>query len=52
MLANLESEGYLERKDINTEGKIRKYYNITDRGRILYSKVTDKLTELNNEIFK
>lgn len=52
LLANLESEGYLERKDINTEGKIRKYYNITDNGKILYAKVTDKLTELNNEIFE
>lgn len=51
LLAKMEAEDYLSRKDVNVEGKIRKYYTITKNGKVIYNEALIKLKELNREIF-
>lgn len=50
LLHNLESEGLLTREDRVVEGKVRKYYQITDLGRAALDEARDKALELVREI--
>ena len=52
LLNNLFSNGYLDREEKNVGGKIRKYYRITDKGKIILSQARMKLKELIREIFE
>lgn len=51
LLAKMEEANYLSRKEVNVEGKIRKYYTITETGKAIYKEALNKLKELNKEIF-
>ncbi len=52
LLAKMEQENYLSRKEANVEGKIRKYYAITETGTAIYKEALNKLEELNKEVFE
>lgn len=47
---NLEKDGYLESESKNVEGKIRKYYTITNAGRQALRHSMVKARELINEL--
>jgi len=50
ILHNLEKEGLLKQYDENVNGKIRKYYTITEVGEEELIKAQKHLAELVNEI--
>lgn len=51
MLHTMEEEGWLESISRKTEqGKIRKYYKITKRGRAVLNEAKRKMQELVNEV--
>ena len=50
ILHNLESGGYLKKEDRTVEGKIRKYYSITEKGNELLREAKNKAYELFKEI--
>lgn len=50
ILHSMESDGLLERKDRNVEGKIRKYYTTTDKGNLVLIEARNKAYELFKEI--
>ena len=52
ILHNLEKEGILEVEKKVVEGKVRKYYSITEKGEKLYTKIQDKTKELFSEVLE
>jgi len=46
----LESEGYIESNKENVNGKIRKYYSITEIGIIILKEAKVKMNELVSEL--
>lgn len=50
VLHALESAGYLSKKDQNVEGKVRKYYSITDAGTTALSAARVHIRELLDEV--
>ncbi len=46
----LEKNGYLISRKANIEGKIRKYYSITDKGDAILKKSKHRARELFNEL--
>jgi DNA-binding PadR family transcriptional regulator len=52
ILHSLENEGYLTSKEKNVEGKIRKYYKITEEGRKVLKEAREKIKELINEVME
>ncbi len=51
-LSRLTFSGFLSMKKKIVKGKIRKYYSITDNGKIHLEKIKEYLTQLFNEIIK
>lgn len=52
ILHSLENEGCLTSKEKNVEGKIRKYYKITEEGRKILKEAREKIKELINEVME
>lgn len=52
ILHGLEKAGYLEREDRLVNGKIRKYYEITDDGRAALTEARTKMVELADEVLE
>jgi len=52
VLAKLEEGGLLVSEKINVEGKIRKYYRITDSGGTVLEEARAKVRELAREILE
>lgn len=50
ILHNLESSAYLKKEDRVVDGKVRKYYSITERGNELLQEAKNKAYELFKEI--
>lgn len=50
ILHSLEDEGFLISRGKNMEGKIRKYYKITDEGRQILKEAQGKIKELIDEV--
>ena len=50
ILHSMESDGLLVREDRNVEGKIRKYYTITEKGEFILQEAQKKAFELFKEI--
>ena len=50
VLHKLCKNGFLTRKDINVDGKIRKYYSITGRGKQMLGDAKVKIRELTDEV--
>lgn len=50
LLHSLEAEGFLKKEERVVEGKVRKYYEITVRGRAALAEARRKALELVNEI--
>jgi len=50
LLRTMEISGLLEREDRNVGGKIRKYYRITDKGKLVLNEARSKAYELFKEI--
>jgi len=50
LLHNLEKGGYLTVESKTVEGKVRKYYGITEAGTHLLKEAKDKVKELSREI--
>jgi PadR family transcriptional regulator, regulatory protein PadR len=50
ILHNMESDGLLIKEERKVEGKIRKYYKITDKGKIVLNEARQKAYELFKEI--
>ncbi|MEA4827722.1 MAG: PadR family transcriptional regulator [Clostridium sp.] len=50
ILHNMESNGILKREDQIVDGKIRKYYSITDEGITILEEAKEKAFELFKEI--
>ncbi|MGY0373701.1 PadR family transcriptional regulator [Clostridium sp. JNZ J1-5] len=50
ILHNMESNGILKREDQIVDGKIRKYYSITDEGIAILEEAKEKAFELFKEI--
>jgi DNA-binding PadR family transcriptional regulator len=48
----LEQDGYLGSEKRKVDGKIRKYYRITDKGLEVFEVALDKVRELTNELFE
>ena len=51
-LHRLESEGYLESSSEVVDGKVRKYYSITTKGRRVLEDSRRKIKELVDEVLK
>ncbi len=51
MLSKLQTQGFLSRKEVNVKGKIRKYYSITEKGKVIFEGARLKLKELSAEVF-
>ncbi len=49
-LHRLVEEGYLKQDSKSVEGKVRKYYTITDSGLEVLKKARDKISELVDEV--
>src|SRR5580658_6653158 len=47
---SLETAGYLVAEEQNVNGKIRKYYNITEEGRVALTLLRPKVGELVGEV--
>lgn len=52
ILHRLEEDGFLKSYSENIGGKIRKYYNITPKGKRELSKIKEKINELVKEVMK
>ncbi|HEU0073728.1 MAG TPA: PadR family transcriptional regulator [Dehalococcoidia bacterium] len=52
VLHSLEKAGYLAREDRNVEGKVRKYYSITEAGQAALSEARDRIRELVDEVLE
>ena len=52
ILHSLEAAGYLAREDRVVNGKVRKYYAITDDGRSILAETRDKVRELVGEVIE
>ncbi|CDQ41581.1 MULTISPECIES: PadR family transcriptional regulator [Virgibacillus] len=50
ILHNMEKDQLLNREDVNINGKIRKYYRITDKGDSVLQEARTKAYELFKEI--
>lgn len=50
ILHTMESDGLLTKEDRNVEGKIRKYYSITEKGEEILKEARSKAYELFKEI--
>lgn len=50
ILHTMEADGLLSKEDKNVEGKIRKYYSITDKGISILGEARKKAYELFREI--
>ncbi|WP_044893138.1 PadR family transcriptional regulator [Bacillus alveayuensis] len=50
ILHNMEVDQLLEKEEVNVNGKIRKYYRITDKGKYVLNEARKKAYELFNEI--
>lgn len=50
ILHSLENDGYLLSTEKNVDGKIRKYYKITDEGRKILKEARGKIKELIDEV--
>ncbi|MFZ0370466.1 MAG: PadR family transcriptional regulator [Halobacillus sp.] len=50
ILHNMENDQLLDREDVNVNGKIRKYYRITDKGDAVLQEARAKAYELFKEI--
>jgi PadR family transcriptional regulator, regulatory protein PadR len=52
LLHSLEATGYLTREDRVVGGKVRKYYAITDAGRLALAEARVKIAELVDEVLE
>ncbi len=52
LLHSLEKQGYLARQDRVVDGRVRKYYTITDEGRVALSEARQKIAELVHEVLE
>jgi PadR family transcriptional regulator PadR len=52
LLHNLEEQGYLRREDRVVEGRVRKYYTITEQGRLALLEAKHKIAELVHEVLE
>jgi DNA-binding PadR family transcriptional regulator len=52
ILHGLEATGYIAHEDRVVNGKVRKYYAITDAGRAALSETRDKIRELVGEVLE
>lgn len=52
LLHSLEEQGYLARTDQVVEGRVRKYYVITDEGRAALHEAKHKIAELVREVLE
>jgi len=50
LLHKLCGDGYLSREDIKVNGKIRKYYTLTERGARLFKEAREKMKKLVDEV--
>ncbi|MBH0171577.1 MULTISPECIES: PadR family transcriptional regulator [Fictibacillus] len=50
ILHSMESDGLLTKENKNVEGKIRKYYTATEKGKVVLSEARAKAYELFKEI--
>ncbi len=50
LLHNMESKGLLEKEEKTVDGKIRKYYKITELGNVVLEEARKKAYELFKEI--
>jgi len=51
-LNSLEREGYLKREDKVVQGKLRKYYALTQKGLEMLEEARQKIRELVEEVMK
>lgn len=52
VLHGLQAAGYLTREDRNVEGKVRKYYSITEAGAAALTEARAMIRELVNEVLE
>ena len=52
VLHGLEAAGYLTREDRTVDGKVRKYYSITEPGRAALAEARGLIRELVNEVLE
>ena len=52
VLHSLEKAGYLTREDRNVEGKVRKYYSITESGQAALAEARARIRELVDEVLE
>jgi DNA-binding PadR family transcriptional regulator len=52
VLHALEKSGYLSREDRNVDGKVRKYYSITESGEAALSEARARIRELVDEVLE
>lgn len=52
LLHSMERDGYLEHYEKTVEGKVRKYYTITDQGREVLTEAKQKIRELVDEVLE
>jgi DNA-binding PadR family transcriptional regulator len=52
VLHSLEKDGYLTREDRNVEGKVRKYYSITESGHAALAEARARIRELVDEVLE
>lgn len=52
LLHNLEEQGYLLHEERVVEGRVRKYYAITEEGRAALSEAKQKIAELMHEVLE
>lgn len=50
ILKSMVQEGFIEKEERNVNGKIRKYYKTTDKGKELLLELKDKLKELFDDV--
>lgn len=50
ILHSMEADGLLSKEDVNTDGKIRKYYTMTEKGEEVLVEARKKAYELFKEI--
>ena len=50
ILKSMVDEGLIEKEDINVNGRIRKYYETTEKGNVLLFELKNNLKELFNDI--
>lgn len=50
ILHRMEEDGLLETREKNVDGKIRKYYHLTERGAEVLAELREKTAELFREI--